>query len=162
MHADRDNQQHQRAGLGQRLVSEAVQHRPEGNDDQQRQRDLRQHRQRLRAILLDHPVHRQREHQVLAGQYRQPLAQRAPQLGAAQHGHGFIDEGQRAHGQQQPAGLRRMPGLHRGQRERAVGNELPLRDEDDARHREHQHQGQCQQRVDRARGDAVLGQDGSD
>ena len=52
-----------------------------------------------------------------------------------------------------PGGLLR---LQRGQRQRAVRDELALRDEDHARHREHEHQREREQRIDRAVGDAVL------
>src|SRR5438034_830474 len=45
---------------------------------------------------------------------------------------------------------------------RAIGDEFALRDQDDAGDREHQHQRQAEQRIDRAIGDAVLDQEQHD
>ena len=65
-------------------------------------------------------------------------------------------EGGRAHRDRELGGARHLARGQRGIGQRAIGDELALRDQDHARHREHQHQRQPQQRIDRAIGDAVL------
>jgi hypothetical protein len=67
-----------------------------------------------------------------------------------------------AHGQQQPDGGRQLAGLHDGDGQRAVGDQFALGNEDHAGDRKDQHQADGQQRVDGARGDAVLRQDQGD
>jgi len=55
-----------------------------------------------------------------------------------------------------------LPPCKQRQRQRAEGDEFALRDEDHPRDGEHQHRGQGQQRIDRAVGQAVEGQDAGD
>jgi hypothetical protein len=45
MHGDRDDQQHQHRRFGDRLVGQAIEHRPERHDEQQRENDLQRQRQ---------------------------------------------------------------------------------------------------------------------
>ena len=65
-------------------------------------------------------------------------------------------EGAGAHGERELCRARHLPGGQRGIGQRAIGDELALRDQDDAGDGEHQHQRQAEQRIDRAIGDAVL------
>ena len=58
----------------------------------------------------------------------------------------------------EPDGARHLAGRQQRIGERAEGDELALRYEDDARDREDQHQRQAKQRVDRTVGDPVLKQ----
>jgi hypothetical protein len=61
--------------------------------------------------------------------------------------------------------LGRARHLARGQRgigQRAISDELALRDQDHPRHGEHQHEREPEQRIDRAIGDAVLDQEQQD
>jgi len=57
---------------------------------------------------------------------------------------------------------RHLVGLQRSEGQRPVGDELALRDENDAGDGEDQHQGQRQQRIDGAAGDAILTEEKED
>ena len=76
-----------------------------------------------------------------------PLARRDDQFRAR---HQAACNHQQDHRSGQPARLQRH------QRQRAVRNELTLRDEDHTRHGEREHQREREQRIDRTVGDAVL------
>ncbi len=79
------------------------------------------------------------------------------------YGRDAVDDGDRdTQRDHQPEGRRQVAGGHRRGGERAIGDELALRNEDHAGDGEYQHQRDGQQRIDRAVGDAVLGQDQGD
>ena len=67
-----------------------------------------------------------------------------------------------AHRHRQPRGARHLARRQRGIGQRAIGDELALRNQDHAGDREHQHQRQAEQRIDRAVGNAVLHQEQHD
>ena len=67
-----------------------------------------------------------------------------------------------AHRHRQPRGARHLAGRQRGVGQRAVGDELALRNQDHAGDGEHQHQRKAEQRIDRAVGNAVLHQEQHD
>jgi hypothetical protein len=71
-----------------------------------------------------------------------------------------VEHGRRgAQRQQQPDAARHRAELQHRQRQRAVGDELALRDEDDARDGEHEHERQREQRIDCTVGRTVEGED---
>jgi hypothetical protein len=72
--------------------------------------------------------------------------------------HQFHGRDSQAGAQQQPGRSWQLAQLQAGECKRAVGHKFALRDKYHPRHREYQHQGQGQQRVDRAIGQAVLDQ----
>ena len=155
VHADRHDQQHQRAGRLQRLKRHAVQQRAERRNHGNAQQRL--HRQR---VLLRRGPDRQRRdqrwRQQRAATGLQRRCQAAPVLPDADKVHG---RRQHRQNQQQPDRARHLAGLQYGQGQRTIGDELALWDEDDAGDREHQHGGQAQQRVDGAVGQSVQHQD---
>ena len=71
-------------------------------------------------------------------------------------------EGGDPHRESELGRARHLPGHQRGVGQRAIGDEFALRNQDHARHREHQHQREPQQGIDRAVGDAVLDQEQHD
>jgi hypothetical protein len=158
MHAHGDDQQHQRGGAGQGLECHAVDERAVRRDDGQREQRLDRDGQPVRRgpqrDQRDRDGHDQRRGRRTQGARHGAAA--APGLHAVHRGgHGRQD-------QQQPHRARHLAGLQDGERQRAVRDELALRNEDDARDREHQHRRQPEQRVDGAVGEAVEQQDAGD
>jgi hypothetical protein len=155
--ADRGDQQHQHRGVRQRLEDEAVEKQPDRRDDQQRQRDI----DRDRGVLAGEPecqgVDRHRQQDVdREGPTDQAQVQRAA---AGEH---IEAERHRAHHHRELGCARHIARRQRGIGQRAEGDELALRNQDDAGDGEHQHQRKAEQCVDRAIGDAVLHQEQHD
>src|SRR5579883_578398 len=69
-----------------------------------------------------------------------------------------MGERQRGERIEQPERSRQAPGLQSGSGQRAEGEQIALRDEDDARDRKNDQQPDREQQVDRAGGDPVLQQ----
>jgi len=86
---------------------------------------------------------------VAAGKPRDRVHRVEQRRGGRQHRH-------------QPERARHLAELQHRDRERAVGDELALRDEDDPGDREHQDEREREQPVDGAVGDAVEHQDAGD
>ncbi|KAH0445248.1 hypothetical protein KCU90_g497, partial [Aureobasidium melanogenum] len=159
VHGHRHDQQQQRGCLRDRLIGEPVDERSHRNDDQQRQRDLRDHRQRVQENALRERVDRDREQQIFADQHHQRASRMPTPFGVPHQPRDLDHEARRAHRHQQPARRRKFLRLQCGKRQRTVRHKLPLRDKDHSRHREHQHQREREQRVNRAGSDAVLRED---
>ena len=149
---DRDDQQHQHARVGERLVGDPVQQRPERGHGGERQQHLHRQRQRARRRPPDERGDRAAEHRATARAAAAAGAIRRARTVATR----LDDGGDDRHADQQPDRAGRLAELQARERQRAVGDELARRDQDDARDGEHQHQRERQQRVDRAVGDAVL------
>ena len=155
VHADRDDQEDEHGRVGEPLVGEAIDERPEQRDDGERERALREQvqleRRRPPGQRRDDDRRRQRAHEAANDRRR---GQAAPdRVGEVEQ------RRQRRQPEQQPDRPRHLAELQQRERQRAVGDELALRDEDDPRDREHEHRRQRQQRVDGAVGDAVEEQD---
>lgn len=86
MHRHRGDQQHQHAGLGDRLVGDAVDHRPERHQNRQRQQNLQRHRQAARLHRMEQGRQRQRVGQVPAEQAADVAQQLNVDLGRANVG----------------------------------------------------------------------------
>ena len=158
MQGDRHDQQHQRRCVGNRLVHKAVEQRTHRHQQRQRERNLPGHGQRGQRQLVDQQ-HKQHRVDQLGGE--QP-AQSGRTRAAAE----FLKQVDRGRGKTQPdqqpnhrAGLAR---LHRRHGQRAVGDEFPLGNQQHPCHGKHQHDGQRQQCVNCAVGDAILAQECSD
>ena len=145
--------------VGELLVGEAVDERAERRDDRQRQQ-----RSARAAAACSGAAHSVTAATTTGASER---AQRAaherrggrPRRSASTTSSSAASDGER---EQQPDRARHLAELQQRERQRAEGDELALRDEDDARDREHQHDRQRQQRVDGAVGDAVEQQDAGD
>ncbi len=85
-----------------------------------------------------------------------------PQMQRSAAGEQVEAERHDAHRDRQPRGARHLAGRQRGIGQRAVGDELALRNQDHAGDGEHQHQREAEQRIDRAIGNAVLHQEQHD
>ena len=154
MAADRGDQQHQHGGVRDRLEGDAVEIQADRGDDRERQRDIDgdaslMARQRQRCA-----PDRQRQRDVDG-----EAAQHAGGMQRFAGGEEVEAERHHAHRDRQPDRARHLAGRQAGIGQRAKGDELALRDQDHPRHREHQHQRQAEQRVNRAVGYAVLQQE---
>ena len=92
------------------------------------------------------------------GSANMPASRRATRrrpLPQAHRLHDVHHRRERRHAEQQPHRARHLAELEIAHRERREGHVLALRHEDHAGDREHQHDGDRQQRVDRAVGEAV-------
>jgi hypothetical protein len=154
---DRDDQEHQHARLGDRLVDDPVEQRPERGHRRERQRDLDDERRLQRCDEHEHAGDRQRRADPRGQARREP-----PPIALARGAHDLEEAGDDGHRREQARDARCLAELQSGERERAVGDELARRHPDHARDREHQHQREREQRVDRAVGDAVLRQQRGD
>ena len=154
MGGDRDDQQHQHRGLGDRLIDDAVHHRPERHHDQHGEQDLHREAelgQRQQAQECDH---RERVADIDREHARQLARLPGPQRPEPIEG-GDGDAG----AEQQPGrGGEDVVTDHR-EGERAIGDELSLRNEDHPGDGEHEHEREREQRIDGAVGDAVLAED---
>ncbi|MNE35366.1 hypothetical protein D3C80_1291210 [compost metagenome] len=89
--------------------------------------------------------------------------QRNPRGMAATHGrHDVLGAHQCGTAEEQPEGAGHLPGLQGGQGQRTEGDEVALADQDHPRYREHQNDGQRDQRINCARSQPVLRQKGQD
>ena len=153
MSADRGDQQRQHRRLGHRLIGNAIKIRPERRDDDQRQNDVHRDAIRARGNKVCQRKDRQRQQKIERdGADERPKAERPPHRPQVEH------ERDRAHQNGEPDGARHLAGREQCIGERAKGDELTLRNEDNAGDREDQHEGKAQQRVDRPVGDPVLKQ----
>ena len=157
MAADGGDQEHQHGGMRDRLEREAVEEQSDRSDDGERQRDVDCDRRMAAAEPHGQCQHDRGQHNVdREGADDQACVQRAPRHKQVK------GERRDAHDDRELGGARHLPRRQRGIGQRAIGDELALRNQDHARHREHQHQRQPEQRVDRAVGDAVLDQEQHD
>ncbi len=158
MDADRDDQQHEHGGVGEALVRQAVDERAEQRHDRERQRALHE---QVELERRRPPRQRGDEHRR-AERAHERLGDRRGRQAAARR---IDDVEQRRHcreAEQQPDRPRHPAELEQRERQRAEGDELALRDEDDARDREDEDDRERQQRIDGAVGDAVEQQDAGD
>ena len=158
MAADGCDQQHQHRGVGERLERDAVEEQPDRRDDQQRQRDVDRDRGRGAGEPVGQGQDGGRQRDVEGEASAQTLLepQRSPRVEQIER------EGDHAHRDGEPRGARHLAGRQHGIAERAEGDELALRNQDDAGDGKHQHQRKPEQRIDRAIGDAVLQQEQHD
>eukprot|EP01022_Parablepharisma_sp_SALTPOND_P035227 TRINITY_DN945_c0_g1_i1.p1 TRINITY_DN945_c0_g1~~TRINITY_DN945_c0_g1_i1.p1 ORF type:complete len:1221 (+),score=475.85 TRINITY_DN945_c0_g1_i1:429-4091(+) len=153
--ADRDDQQLQHAGIGHRFIDDLVHQRPQCGDEQQRE----QHLHRQRELQRRGPPHQGRDGQRRAQRAGQCARQQC-RLAAAQQASGLHAGRADGQHQQQPQRAGTLTLLQHGQRQGTEGDELALRDEEDAGDREDQHQCNGDQAIDDAVGQAIQGQDG--
>ncbi len=146
--AERRDEKHEHACLRERLEGEAIEQGGEGRHDQHGEGRFGEGAELERRERAGEQDGGAWQHQGLGGEAEQCAA--SPLL--EQPG----DERGSAQPEQQPGAARQLALVECAERESAVGHDLAGRDEDDARDGEHEHEGERQQRVDRAVDDAVL------
>ena len=157
MRAHGRDEQHQDGGFRERLKGDAIKVGAHGRHDGDGQQRLRQRPQlQRRQPPRERNDHERRQH-VEQGEAACQLEGKTLAAGPDLHRQ---RQGRKYH--EQAGGAWHLAQVEHGQRQRPVGDELALRHQDDARHREHQHQRKRQQRVDRAVGDAVLQEEEED
>ena len=151
MHGHRNDEQYQHRGTGQWLVGDAVNHRTHRHDEQQGNNHLQPERQFGGRQGEERRGRKQRQTDIQdeqGGQFAEATV--ADILNAIHQGDG------RTQCEQQPDCAGHLAGLQAGEGQRPVGNEFPLRNENDAGDGEDQHQGKGEKGVDGTVGDAVL------
>ncbi len=143
--------------MRQRLEGEAIQEDADQGDDHQRQCDIDQHGRMAGDQHGGHGEHDSGQDDIGCNSAQhEAQVQRAPRREQVEA------ERRNPHDEGELGRARHLAGAERGIGQRAIGDELALRDQDHARHGEHQHQRQPQEGVDRAVGDAVLNQEQHD
>ena len=157
MAADRGDQQHQHRGVRQRLEHDAIEEQPDRGHDQKRQRD----RDGDRRMAAGEPGGEGEDQRGQDDIDREGAADAFQMQRFAVHEQ-IEAERHDPHRHRQPGGAWHLARRQRGIGQRAIGDELALRNQDHAGDGEHQHQRQPEQRIDRAVGNAVLHQEQHD
>ena len=157
MAADRSDQQHQHRGVRDRLKRDAVEKQADRGDDQQRQRDVDGD-----AALAAGEPRGQAEDTAGSTMLTAERARDQPAVQRLAADKNIEAKRNHAHRHREPRGAGKLARRQRGIGQRAIGDELALRNQDHPRDGEHQHQRQAEQRIDRAIGDAVLHQEQHD
>ncbi|MEN9478216.1 MAG: hypothetical protein RLZZ300_2357 [Pseudomonadota bacterium] len=151
VHGNRNDEQDQRRGAGQRLEGDAVDHRPERHDEQHGEDNLCPQRH-LAGRHGEQPGGGQQRHADVGDE-------QGRQLGIATIAQQPVAVEQRdggAQAEQQPDCTGHLASLQRSQGQRAESDEFALRNEDDAGDGEDEDQREGEQRIDGAVGDAIL------
>ena len=149
MHGHAEDQQRQHRGARDRGVGDAVEMRAERGHD----RDGEHAEQRGPGMARDEDQREPGQHRRGPEPAEQEHERRAPHRAGPDDVPSRADQRERI---EQPQRAGHVAGKQEGEGERAIGDEIALRDEDDAGDREDQQQPEREKQVDRARGQPVL------
>ncbi len=140
--------------MSNRLIGDAVKIKPDRGDDHDRQQEVDGDAVLLPGQRQRHTIDRDRQQDV-----QRELAHDFPGIECIAACDDVEAKRDDAHAERERRSARHLAGGERCVGQRAEGDEFALRDQDDARHREHKNEREAEQRIDRAACYSVLQQE---